>query len=256
MFAVCRYVRAKNAAPRLVALLPQPEELDQDGQQVTSPGFHLLPLPFADDLRRLHLTESNPLKENPTKKSERVGLAIQLLNKLRLHVSEGSIFDCHDISNPAIQQHYRALEAMALGHKEPTSVVDVMDIGPPISEKVTKIATQWKEKLFAQHGVLEGKKPASSGRTRQTLLASFDDIPSLAEKVQLGSLLVSDLKAFCSEKGLPVSGKKADLADRIEKYLKRKSAKGEQEVKPSRGKRVSDKDEDQELVEPVKKKRR
>lgn len=32
-------------------------------------------------------------------------------------------------------------------------------------------------RLFAQHGVLEGKKPASSGRTRQTLLASFDDIP-------------------------------------------------------------------------------
>lgn len=55
---------------------------------------------------------------------------------------------------------------------------------------------------------------------------------------------------------MQVSGKKADLADRIEKYLKRKSAKGEQEVKPSRGKRVSDKDEDQELVEPVKKKRR
>lgn len=72
-FAVCRYVPRANAMPRLCALLPQVsyiplgltfcyqfEEVNEDGVQVAPPGFHLIPLPFADDLRHIDLSESHP----------------------------------------------------------------------------------------------------------------------------------------------------------------------------------------------------
>lgn len=52
----------------------------------------------------------NSIIEQLVYKFKHQTLIVFLFAELRLHVSEGSIFDCHDISNPAIQQHYRALE--------------------------------------------------------------------------------------------------------------------------------------------------
>lgn len=42
-----------NAQPRLVALLPQAEVEDEDGDVEQSGGLWALALPFADDIRRL-----------------------------------------------------------------------------------------------------------------------------------------------------------------------------------------------------------
>lgn len=39
------------------------EILDEDDNQLSPPGFHLIPLPFADDLRHLDLSASAPDKE-------------------------------------------------------------------------------------------------------------------------------------------------------------------------------------------------
>ena len=50
--AVCRYIPRQNAQPFFVALLPQAEKLDM---QVTSPGFHVIFLPFSEDFRALHI---------------------------------------------------------------------------------------------------------------------------------------------------------------------------------------------------------
>ena len=44
---VCWYKRNSSAAPKLVALIPQPEEVDEAGIQTIPPGFHLVKLPFA-----------------------------------------------------------------------------------------------------------------------------------------------------------------------------------------------------------------
>lgn len=37
----------------------QEEELDQDGVQITPPGMHLIPLPFADEIRDPPITEAH-----------------------------------------------------------------------------------------------------------------------------------------------------------------------------------------------------
>ena len=46
----------KNLAPPTLAL--QKEELDEHNNQATPPGFHLVFLPFADDLRKLRYEET------------------------------------------------------------------------------------------------------------------------------------------------------------------------------------------------------
>ena len=58
--AICRLIQRDEAAPRLVALLPQLERLDAKKVQVAPPGFHMIYLPFNDDLRKLKHVDGTP----------------------------------------------------------------------------------------------------------------------------------------------------------------------------------------------------
>ena len=51
--ALCRLTARSNMPPRLVALLPQREVRGDDGAVEQSPGFHVVFLPFAEDIRNL-----------------------------------------------------------------------------------------------------------------------------------------------------------------------------------------------------------
>lgn len=52
-FMLCSIIPRANASMRLVALIPQEEELNENRQQIAPPGFHLVYLPFADDFRKI-----------------------------------------------------------------------------------------------------------------------------------------------------------------------------------------------------------
>ena len=50
--ALCRFTRTDSSPPYFVALVPVEEEVDEDDDEQLSPtGFHLLFLPYADDIR-------------------------------------------------------------------------------------------------------------------------------------------------------------------------------------------------------------
>jgi len=52
LFTFARYAARGNSAPKLVALMPQVCEADDETQEIVkSPGFYVVFLPFADDLR-------------------------------------------------------------------------------------------------------------------------------------------------------------------------------------------------------------
>ncbi|KAL9555484.1 hypothetical protein MBANPS3_002331 [Mucor bainieri] len=51
--AICSFVRRVNTIPKLVALLPQAKKLDELGNQVDPPGFQLIILPYADEIRQV-----------------------------------------------------------------------------------------------------------------------------------------------------------------------------------------------------------
>jgi hypothetical protein len=53
--ALARLISRKTYGPRFVAMIPQAEKADATGMIVQPPGFHLIFMPFADDLRELKL---------------------------------------------------------------------------------------------------------------------------------------------------------------------------------------------------------
>ena len=101
--AICRCVLREEAAPRFVALVPQLERLDAKHVQVAPPGFHLIYLPFNDDLRKLRRTTGTPADE-PT-----IKLARKVVERLEL-----KDFTVRDYENPGTAPRARV---RALGGK-------------------------------------------------------------------------------------------------------------------------------------------
>jgi len=58
--AICRFIPRDEGAAHIVSLLPQLERLDAKNVQVAPPGFHLIYLPFSDDLRKLPHQQGTP----------------------------------------------------------------------------------------------------------------------------------------------------------------------------------------------------
>jgi ATP-dependent DNA helicase 2 subunit 1 len=51
--AVAWFIARRNAAPVITAILPGEERTDENGEQTMPPGLWLIPLPFADDIRKV-----------------------------------------------------------------------------------------------------------------------------------------------------------------------------------------------------------
>eukprot|EP01147_Barroeca_monosierra_P011025 gene11025-3095_t len=100
---ICRLIARKNACPEFVALLPQEERVDDDGNQVIPPGFHVIVLPFADDIREI---KKNSL---PEPSEEQVRAMKKLITSMNF-----SAFSSERFENPTLQKHYAVIEALAL----------------------------------------------------------------------------------------------------------------------------------------------
>jgi len=105
------YIARKNAAPVLAALIPGAEKLDEGEEQVMPAGLWLIPLPWADDIR------SNPEINSLIRAPD------SLVDKMRLVMEQlqlpGGVYDPSKYPNPALQWHYRILQALALEEELP-----------------------------------------------------------------------------------------------------------------------------------------
>ncbi|XP_067875564.1 X-ray repair cross-complementing protein 6 [Heterodontus francisci] len=217
VYAVCRYTPRRNTPPRFVALVPQEEELDDQKVQTTPSGFHLKFIPYADDIRKINVTEKVVANQDQIEKMKAV------VQKLRFKYRPESF------ENPVIQQHFRNLEALALDLKEPEemedltlSKTDVMDkrigqlaeefnelVYPPDYNPEAK--SQQKRKLGNAAGGAE-KKP----KVEATLGA--DEVRQHLKSGTLGKLTVPILKEVCKQYGLKGS-KKQELIDAITSHF-------------------------------------
>lgn len=57
LMAIAWFIPRRNQAPMFTAVVPQEEEFDEKGGQLTPPGMHCIILPTIDDFR------SNPFEE-------------------------------------------------------------------------------------------------------------------------------------------------------------------------------------------------
>lgn len=215
---ICRFIPRRNSPPRFVALLPQEEEIDEHNNQVRPPGFHVIFLPFTDDLRRLKY------EQTPKATTEQINKAKQVIKNLT------SGFDSSNFENPSLQKHFKNLEALALDRDEPDELIDHTEPKTEaINRKAGEAIKQFKEVVFPDDYDPLGK-PAATKRKAGTAdgsaakkgKAGVDveiDMREEAQKGRLSKLTVPVLKDFVKQAGIKCGTKKADLVEAIKSHF-------------------------------------
>ncbi|XP_050980972.1 X-ray repair cross-complementing protein 6 isoform X1 [Labeo rohita] len=213
VFALCRYIPRRNTPPRFVALVPQREELDQSRTQATPPGFHVIFLPFADDIRTVDA------HVGPTASDEQVDKMKEIVHKLRFKYRSDSF------ENPVLQQHYRNLEALALDMLAPEPIEDLtMPKVQMMDDRLGPLVQEFKDVVYPPDYNPEGKpaakrKPAESGggaEKKPKIEISEEDLKNHVANGTLGKLTVPVLKDACKQFKIRTTGtKKQELIDAL-----------------------------------------
>ncbi|KAM4651384.1 X-ray repair cross-complementing protein 6 [Discoglossus pictus] len=218
VMAICRYTPRRNTPPRFVALFPQEEQCDDQNVQIAPPGFNLIFLPFADDIRKLDYMEKVPANE------EQVDKMKEIVQKLRFkYRSEG-------FENPVLQQHFRNLEALALDMLEPEPIEDLtLPKVEMIDRRLGPLVDEFKELVYPPGYNPEGKavkrKQGDGGgqaekKPKQEASVSEADLRNYVKNGTLGKLTVPVLKEACRGYGLK-GAKKQELVDALTDYFKK-----------------------------------
>ncbi|KAH3755963.1 beach protein [Pelomyxa schiedti] len=225
--AICLLTLRLNTPPRLVALLPQFEQYDEDHVMTCPGGFYIIYLPYSDDIRAIQL--------EPTKKAavEQIVLAKRVVKKLHIQ------FDSRNFENPTLQTHYANLQALAL---EKETVEPVQDYLLPDEEGMLRYSDQilaFKNAVFPTdydenaHPAIKRKAtfPATTGEappaahSSKRRVVDFDleaqDWPELVSSGRIAKLTIPQLKAFLHWQQQPLGGKtkKDDILDIVKRFV-------------------------------------
>ncbi len=238
------YIARVNAKPQLVGILPSQEHLDQNtNQQVVPAGLWLYPLPCADDIR--NPPEMPPPLVSPDKLIDMMRTVIQQLQL------PGARYDPAKYPNPALQWHYRILQALALDEEIP-EFRDGDDKTIPkyrqIDKRAGEYVVEWgvaleetcrvldKEKVYKPHGVgmkreadslMGGALKKARAGTSQLKSSSHDTLEGMSadqlkkqvKDGKLAKMTVAELRDWLLNRGLDSRGVKPVLIDRIEEWL-------------------------------------
>jgi ATP-dependent DNA helicase 2 subunit 1 len=233
---VAWYIARANAAPVLVAILPSEERADDTTKLTTIPaGLWLYQLPFVDDKRELGpLPKPLVAPDNLTSEMRKVIKQLQLPK---------AIYDHSKYPNPALQWHYKILQALALDEELPEKPEDkTIPKFRQIDKRAGEYINEWGQILEKeirayqkeQYGGIDGTslkrdrddsedppkkkiKPSHSGQTLDGM--STSDLKKVVGSGNLSKYTVQDLRDLLSAKGLNAKGKKAELAERIEQWI-------------------------------------
>ena len=226
------FIARKNAAPVLVALYPSEEKVEAK-VQIHQPGIFLIQLPFANDIRQ---NPEAPLVRAP-------GTLVDCMRAIvkQLHMPRG--YRPEKFSNPALQWHYRILQAIALDEEVPEKAEDntlpkYRLIRKHAGEKVIKWGEELEEVMSADLGDAKSEVAVRGGRKRAALVEGEGEAPAKKraakgaeeglkddemrrayEKGQVNKFTVVQLKGWLLEKRLEGNGKKADLVERVEEWF-------------------------------------
>lgn len=193
--AIVRFLARAGGIMRFCALLPSDEPQ----------GFQMIYLPFADDIR-------NP--ESILSKKD-VNLAPDNLVKAaanyiqNIHINE---FNVASYYNPTIQHFFSRLEALALEAPEPPPIVDALEPDEEGMQRKSDFIDQFfdacgtggRKRINDDRGPARGKK--STGPHAKT---------SKYTESELQKLKLIELKEICESLGVPKSGRKDQIIERI-----------------------------------------
>jgi len=242
---LCADVYNAKSQVKYVALIPQ---VENDAYLGVPAGFHVVKVPFRDDLRQPEKAIGRTTAQTSATETQ-IQAAEALVESLELQEYHPT-----RISNPELQAHYKALEAIALNKRKVEKISD--DTAPPIEQL-------WKEhgviahiRNFSQttygieqqdrvgndvldadedddgNGIIGLKRKALSrgGSSKggekalktvvQEIRPGFETFVKKAKKGSLSEYTVDVLKTYLDAHNLQKSGNKASIISRIEKHAK------------------------------------
>jgi ATP-dependent DNA helicase 2 subunit 1 len=224
------FVPRANAKPELVAVLPSKSQDEHDsGTPFLPAGLWLLPLPFADDLRGVDVKET-------------LRCSSGLIDQMRVIVQNlqlpKAMYNPMKYPNPALQWHYKILQALALEEEVPDQPEDAtLPKYKAINKRVGGYMVEWDQavgndaKILADSRAIKReaeddddarpKKRAKSTTTSEKTSRTIGDsqLKLAVKQGTLKKMTVAELKDAMTSRGLSVTGKKADLLDRLEQWV-------------------------------------
>ncbi len=250
--AIVKFISREGSAIKLCALIPQAEKYDEDYFQ-TPPGFNMIVLPWADDIRsNSDIMAKNP-KELPQPSDTQNELAKKIIKKMNIS------FDCRAFENYELQKFYATLQALALEEENIEPIEDTLQPSEEGLEKVLNGADdEFREAVFGNSGgkpedVMEkyakgnrynnknksrsksneSKNSRSQSKKRKKKTEKNDDeeekeendfsdelVKKMAKNNKLDKLKVDELRNICKKRNINTKGlKKADIIQKIRDYL-------------------------------------
>ncbi|XP_037546781.1 X-ray repair cross-complementing protein 6 [Nematolebias whitei] len=213
VLALCRCITRRNCPPRYVALVPQLEEADEGKLQITPPGFNIIYLPYADDMRTLDPPHCPPASQKQVNKMK------EIVYKLRFTYKSDAF------ENPVLQQHYRNLEALALDMMAPEDIDDhIMPKVDQIDHRLGPLVQEFKDLVYPADYNPETKPApkrkaadAGSGAEKKAKVEVTEaELRTHLQNGTLGKLTVPVLKEACKQFGIRTTGtKKQELIDAL-----------------------------------------
>jgi ATP-dependent DNA helicase 2 subunit 1 len=224
-------VKMRDASSmRFCALIPQEERKDKDNSLIPC-GFHLITMPFSDEIRKL---ESFYPSEEAEPTENELECAINLINSMTV-----SDFDPKTFENPDIQNFYSVLQALALKEEIPTEIVDYIQPDIDGMQEKIEVFNAFNECFFPlgkTHGkVMDGfdnyeaeqekKKPnrlvGKANVKEENIEEKINELIQMVREKNLKALKIADLEFIIKNKGFKINAKlpKKDLIDEIGKLV-------------------------------------
>ena len=235
---LCADVYNAKSQVKYVALIPQ---VESDAHLGVPAGFHVVRVPFRDDLRQPEKTLGAASQTRATE--TQIQAAEGLVESLELQEYHPT-----KISNPELQAHYKALEAIALNKRKVEKISD--DTAPPIEQlwkehgvvahirnfSQTTYGVERQERSLSGDDDDDGNDDGNDGIGRKRKASShsataikktgvardicpgFEPFVEKARRGALSEYTVAELKPYLDAHGLHKAGNKAAILARIEKH--------------------------------------
>ncbi|PPR04815.1 hypothetical protein CVT24_007075 [Panaeolus cyanescens] len=196
-----------------------PDEMDENTDEsgwTDSAGFHLIPLPFADDIRGKAEQVENA--QFHAADEEQVEAAAQWIKSITI---KNGAYPLDSYPNPALAFHNEQLQASAFREQyDPASFDDLtMPKYKMIHKRAGAQLSAWKA-LFNHEEDVKNEEDVKVGSKRKADVSVGEaEVRSKYDAGMLGKLRVDQLKEFLKSKGQPISGKKEELINRVTEWI-------------------------------------
>ena len=210
-----------TSSSRIVAIIPQDEKRTVDDEindaftQIVPPGFLIVPLAYEDDIRPIpaFVPSEHVANEEMVKAAE---------NLIKSQIIDDNDDFLHAFENPALEKFWNYIDSIALDvpHQQYCEENDVTKMRVDDIIEAAGMHIDEFMALLPEDEVLKPKKRKAELPPDDTGIDWFEEY----KNDNLESFKINELKSYLRSFGEKMSGKKADLVERVKDHIKARFA--------------------------------